>query len=92
MVMGYDFRVKDAFCVKETREYPWPNASDPDRTLELFGIDTDYPDIFVRNKADLLVYKQTGLCTFGHIIAPDEEAPVPESMLDEDGTVQLRIQ
>lgn len=89
--MGYDFGVKNAFCVKETREYPWPYSGDPDRTYLLYGIDGPEPDIFVRNERDGKIYKQTGLGTFGHIITDDEIAPVPAEMLDENGVVNLRL-
>lgn len=89
--MGYNFRVKNAFCVKETREYPFPLPHDPDRVYYLVGIDRDEPDIFTRNPSDGKIYKHTGLGTFGHVIADDEIAPVPAHMLNEDGDLVLRL-
>ena len=66
--MSYEFTIKAHVKVKEDKVYPWPCASLPNRTYELFT-----SDVLTRNE-DGTYMKHTGLGTFGHVI--------PESDLD----------
>ena len=83
--VGYRFRVKDAVRVKVTKEYPWPapKANPPllDRTIKLFGADTDYADVLTK-QSDGRYMKHTGICCI-NIPIPDEDVePWPEDPVE----------
>jgi len=53
--MGYNFKFDEYYVVKKEGEYPWPCASQPDRTIELF---TD--DVLTGSNGKFT--KHTGIC------------------------------
>jgi hypothetical protein len=83
--MGYDFKVKNALRVRETREYPWPWKDDPTRTIQIFGTDTDYPDVLTVNapaNGGGGYMKHTGICCFGIQIPEEDLEPWPEEVVN----------
>lgn len=60
--MGYSFTIAKSYLVKAAKEYPWPCASDPKRTLTIFTDDV----LTLRDDGTFI--KHTGLGTFGHVI------------------------
>ena len=76
--MGYDFRIKGGFYPKKTGTYPWPCASEPERTIDLLEDD-------VLTKSDDGKYTvHTGICCFGIVLKDDEVKPI-------DDEVKLRL-
>tara|TARA_R110000824_G_scaffold12226_5_gene53512 strand:- start:6297 stop:6533 length:237 start_codon:yes stop_codon:yes gene_type:complete len=65
--MGYQFKVIDGCRVKEDKEYPWPCASDPNRTIELFD-----DDVLTKDLENGTYMKHTGIGCF-NIVIPDED-------------------
>lgn len=65
--MSYNFKIKGPWWkVKETKKYPWPCKSLPNRTIEIFDDD-------ILNKTSPGVYtKITGLGCM-NILIPDED-------------------
>ena len=77
--MGYTFTIEKHYRVKEDKEYPWPCAFDPSRTMTILQ-----SDILTRSK-DGTYMKHTGLGTFGHVL-PDAD------VIECAGPVSLTIQ
>lgn len=69
--MGYAFTIKNGFKVKARGEYPWPCASSPDRTIELF---TD--DVLTKDPKDGTYMKHTGLGCFGIKLTDEQVEPI----------------
>lgn len=64
--MGYDFSIKGYYKVKAEKEYPWPCAALPDRTL------TIYPEDILALQENGKFMKHTGLGTMNHIIPMED--------------------
>lgn len=76
--MGYTFTVGRHYRLKKDGVYPWPWKGDPDRTMELYT-----SDIFCVDEKGV-IYKQTGLGTFGHLIPFDD-------LVEHEGPVRLEM-
>jgi len=67
--MGYDFTVKGAVRPKKDGEYPWPCASEPDRTITL------YDDDVLTRQDNGKYLKHTGLGCMNIMISDEEVEP-----------------
>lgn len=76
--MGYSFTIAKSYRVKAAKEYPWPCASDPKRTLTIFTDDV----LTLRDDGTFM--KHTGLGTFGHVI------PLPD-VIEHDSETHLQM-
>jgi len=57
--MGYRFNIDNYYAVKKKGNYPWPCASEPKRTIELFTSDV------LTTSEDGTFTVHTGICCFG---------------------------
>jgi hypothetical protein len=68
--MGYKFTISGGVRVKADKEYPWPCASSPNRTIELF---TD--DVLTKSE-DGTYMVHTGVGCFGIVLKDEEVEPI----------------
>lgn len=73
--MSYDYKLKSFYRVKADKEYPWPCAALPKRTMEIYT-----SDVLTKLENGTFM-KHTGLGTFGHVI------PMEDVELVDDGVV-----